>query len=106
MEDVRWLLKKWGFPILLLLFSVIAGVIYWGKMHMEEMKVAEEVWEPPVEIENAETVPEEQNVAKKSTESVYWFIPQASDELQKRKRSNYRVRFCQQQNRSKKSIRI
>ena len=59
MEDVRWLLKKWGFPILLLLFSVIAGVIYWGKMHMEEMKVAEEVWEPPVEIENAETVPEE-----------------------------------------------
>lgn len=81
MEDVRWLLKKWGFPILLLLFSVIAGVIYWGKMHMEEMKVAEEVWEPPVEIENAETVPEEQNVAKKSTESVYWFIPQASDEL-------------------------
>ena len=48
---------------------------------MEEMKVAEEVWEPPVEIENAETVPEEQNVAKKSTESVYWFIPQASDEL-------------------------
>lgn len=81
MEDVRWLLKKWGFPILLLLFSVIAGVIYWGKMHMEEMKVAEEVWEPPVEIENAETVPEEQNVAKKTTESVYWFIPQASDEL-------------------------
>ena len=52
MEDVRWLLKKWGFPILLLLFSVIAGVIYWGKMHTEEKKVAEEVWEAPVEIEN------------------------------------------------------
>jgi len=107
MEDVRWLLKKWGFPILLLLFSVIAGVIYWGKMHMEEMKVAEEVWEPPVEIENAETVPEEQNVAKKSTESVFGlFHKPVMSFFQKRKRSNYRVRFCQQQNRSKKSIRI
>ena len=95
MEDVRWLLKKWGFPILLLLFSVIAGVIYWGKMHMEEMKVAEEVWEPPVEIENAETVPEEQNVAKKiRSQFIGLFHQPAMSFFQKRKRRKYRVRFC------------
>ena len=47
MEDVKWLLKKWGFPMLVLLIVVIAGVICWGKLHKEEMKVAEEVWEPP-----------------------------------------------------------
>ena len=50
MEDVNWLLKKCGLPILILLFAVIAGVICWGKLHTEERKVAEEVWEPPVEI--------------------------------------------------------
>ena len=32
MEDVKWLLKKWGFLILMLL---IAGVICWGKLHTE-----------------------------------------------------------------------
>ena len=30
MEDVKWLLKKCGLPILILLFAVIAGVICWG----------------------------------------------------------------------------
>ena len=41
MEDVNWLLKKCGLPILILLFAVIAGVICWGKLHTEERKVAE-----------------------------------------------------------------
>ena len=81
MEDVRWLLKKWGFPILLLLFSVIAGVIYWGKMHTEEKKVAEEVWEAPVEIENRETVTEEETDTETSMESIYWFNPQSGEDL-------------------------
>ena len=79
MEDVKWLLKKCGLPILILLFAVIAGVICWGKLHTEERKVAEEVWEPPVEIENSEASIEED--AETSTESAYWFIPQASDDL-------------------------
>ena len=48
---------------------------------MEEMKVAEEVWEPPVEIENREAETEEAENAETSTESAYWFIPQASDDL-------------------------
>ena len=45
MEDVKWLLRKCGLLILLLLIFVIVGVICWGKMHEEEQKVAEEVWE-------------------------------------------------------------
>ena len=41
MEDVKWLLKKCGFPILLILIAVIAGVIYWGKLHTEETSTEE-----------------------------------------------------------------
>ena len=77
MEDVKWLLKKCGLPILILLFAVIAGVICWGKLHTEERKVAEEVWEPPVEMENSEATTEAD--AETSTESAYWFIPQSKD---------------------------
>ena len=53
MEDVKWLSEKWGLPILILLVTVIAGIICLGKLHTEEKKVAEEVWEPPVEIEDS-----------------------------------------------------
>ncbi|MBQ3163431.1 MAG: ATP F0F1 synthase subunit B, partial [Lachnospiraceae bacterium] len=77
MEDVRWLLRRFGLPILLLLIFVIVGVICWGKIHEEEQKVAEEVWEPPIEMENSEAATEAD--ADTSTESAYWFVPQASD---------------------------
>ena len=79
MEDVKWLLRRCGLPILLLLFFVIAGVFCWGKQHAEKQKVAEEVWEPPVEIENSEAETEEAENTETSTESAYWFIPQARD---------------------------
>ena len=46
MEDVKWLLRRCGLPILLLLIFVIAGVFCWGKLPAEKQKVAEEVWEP------------------------------------------------------------
>lgn len=59
MEDVKWLFKKCGLPILILLFVVIAGVICWGKLHTEERKMAEEVWESPMETPNSEVVSEE-----------------------------------------------
>ena len=81
MEDVKWLLRRCGLPILLLLFFVIAGVFCCGKLHAEKQKVAEEVWEPPIEIENSEAETEEAENAEISTESAYWFIPQASDDL-------------------------
>ena len=35
MEDVKWLLRKCGLPILLLLIFVIAGVVCWGELHTE-----------------------------------------------------------------------
>ena len=76
MEDVKWLLKKWGFLILMLL---IAGVICWGKLHTEKRKVAEEVWEPPAEIGDSEMITEEENDTETFTDSVYWFIPQSGD---------------------------
>ena len=43
MEDMKWLLRRCGLPISLLLIFVIVGVICWGKIHEEEQKVAEEV---------------------------------------------------------------
>ena len=79
MEDVKWLLKRCGFLILILLIVVIAGKICWGRLHTEEKKVAEEVWESPVEIEDSETVTEEENDTETSIDSAYWFIPQSSD---------------------------
>ena len=79
MEDVNWLLKKWGFPILMLLIAVIAGVLCCGKQHTEEQKAAEEVWEPPVEIKDSETITEEESDTETSIDSAYWLIPQASD---------------------------
>lgn len=79
MEEVKRLLKKWRFPIFILLILVIAGVICWGRLHTVEKKVAEEVWEPPVEIEDSETITEEENDTGTSTETAYWFIPQSSD---------------------------
>ena len=78
MEDVNWLLKKWGFPILMLLIAVIAGVLSCGKHHTEEQKAAEEVWEPPVEIKDSETITEEESDTETSIDSAYWLIPQAS----------------------------
>ena len=48
MEDVKWLIRKYGFFIVLMVIIVIIGSIVLGKRGSE--KNAEEVWEPPVEI--------------------------------------------------------
>ena len=79
MEDVKWLLKKWGFLIFILLTAGIAGAACWGRLHTEEKKVEEEVWEPPVEIEDGETIMEEENDVETSADSAYWFLPKSSD---------------------------
>ena len=54
-------------------------VLCCGKQHTEEQKAAEEVWEPPVEIKDSETITEEESDTETSIDSAYWLIPQASD---------------------------
>ena len=92
MEDVKWLLKKYGFLISLMVMIVIAGSIVWEKRDPE--KKAEEVWEPPVEIisghtsmpyGNEEEIPGN-NVVEESVEEIetesetsLWFLPQAEN---------------------------
>ena len=92
MEDVKWLIKKYGFFIVLMVILVIIGSIVLGKRGSE--KSAEEVWEPPVEI-NIDHSPvssggEEEilsnNISEESveeneteSESSLWFLPQAEN---------------------------
>lgn len=58
MEDVKWLLKKYGFFFLLLLIIVVMGSFFLG-MNDTNKKV-EEVWEQPVIIESEEAVIEDE----------------------------------------------
>ena len=60
MEDVKWLIKKYGFFIVLMVIIVITGNIVLGKRGSE--KNAEEVWEPPVIIESREAVKEDESM--------------------------------------------
>ena len=92
MEDVKWLIKKYGFFIVLMVIIVIIGSIVLGKRGSE--KNAEEVWEPPVEI-NIDHNPvssgseeeilsnniSEESVEENETESEtpLWFLPQAEN---------------------------
>ena len=90
MEDVKWLIKKYGFFIVLMVILVIIGSIVLGKRGSE--KNAEEVWEPPVEI-NIDHNPvssgseeeilsnniSEESVEENETESSLWFLPQAEN---------------------------
>lgn len=78
MEDVKWLIKKWGLLILVVLLVAIAGTLYWDTLHTKNRKIAEAVWEPPVEIESS-TAAETDGNTETSTESAYWLIPQAND---------------------------
>ena len=92
MEDVKWLLKKYGSLIALMVIIVITGSIVLGKRSSE--RNAEEVWEPPVEI-NIDHNPvssgseeeilsnniSEESVEENETESEtpLWFLPQAEN---------------------------
>lgn len=89
MEDVKWLLKKYGFLIVMLIVIVVIISIVLGKRSSE--KSAEEVWEPPVEIpfsnENEilsnniaeENIEESETESESDTESSLWFLPQAEN---------------------------
>lgn len=60
MEDVKWLLKRYGSFIVLMVVLVITGSIALGKRDTE--RNTEEVWEPLVVIENTEAVKENESV--------------------------------------------
>ncbi len=79
MEDVKWLIKKGGIPLLALLLIVIVGLVCWDKSHVDNEKMPEEVWEPPVEMDSNENIIIENNNVEDSIESPYWFVPQASE---------------------------
>ena len=53
MEDVKWLIKKYGFLIVLMVIIVIIESIIFVKRESE--KNAQEVWEPPVEMSSDHT---------------------------------------------------
>ena len=91
MEDVKWLLKKYGSLIALMVIIVITGSIVLGKRSSE--RNAEEVWEPPIEILSDNTsVPsggnkevsgntaagegEEESETESDSEMDLWFLPQ------------------------------
>ncbi len=79
MEDVKWLLKKWGVIFLILTLAVITGVFLGKSRNENRKKVSEEVWEPPVEISsnNVMEVNTGESETESETESPLWFLPQA-----------------------------
>ena len=60
MEDVKWLLKRYGSFIVLIVVLVITGSIALGKRDTE--RNTEEVWEPPVVIKSTEAVKEDEPI--------------------------------------------
>lgn len=60
MEDVKWLLKRYGSLIALMAVIVITGSIALGKR--DTKRNAEEVWEPPVVIESTEAVKKDESI--------------------------------------------
>ena len=60
MEDVKWLLRRYGSFIVLMAVIVIMGGIALGKRDTE--RNTEEVWEPPAVIENTEAVKEDEPI--------------------------------------------
>ena len=93
MENIKWLLKKYGSFIALMGIIVITGGIVLGKRSSE--RNAEEMWEPPIEIlsENASVLSggnkeisgntvagegeeESETESDSEMESSLWFLPQ------------------------------
>lgn len=88
MEDVKWLIKKWGIFFLILLLSVIMGSFAVGHWSREKQKESEEVWEPSIEIFSEFTAVEADSSGEiqgndidgeTATESSLWFLPQAEN---------------------------
>jgi len=78
MEDVKWLVRKFGLLFMVLLITMIAGIIFWGKMCGIHKNLVEEVWEPPVEIQSIKVIDDEDSTTEDSEESAYWFLPETT----------------------------
>ena len=81
MEDIKWLFRKYGIVILIMIFVISAGIIIIEQRKKQEFQ-AEEVWEPSIVIENIrekESERENSVVDSSTTESPYWIIPQAEE---------------------------
>lgn len=80
MEDIKWLLRKGGFFFGVLLIAVLAGGLVLEHLNKKQDKVAEEVWEPPVVISSNEIeATSTEETIEETTDSLLWFLPQASD---------------------------
>ncbi len=71
MEDIKWLFRKCGIPILIVLIMAITRIV------IREQK-GEKVWKPPIEIENSKITEKSEN-EEDVTESAHRFIPKSSD---------------------------
>lgn len=81
MEDVKWLLKKWGIFFLVLLAAVIVSSTLLERRSIKEKNAAEDVWEPPVEISSNKIDAVDTEGTESQAESSLWFIPQTSNSL-------------------------
>lgn len=82
MEDVKWLIKKWGILLAVLSIVVIVCSMYLGHNGKKTIGEPEEVWEPPVEITSNETeTASEEATTEEKSESSLWLFPQVSYSL-------------------------
>lgn len=54
MEDIKWLIRKWGLFLFILLVVAIVGCLSLKGLESNERKIGEDIWEPPVEITSKE----------------------------------------------------
>ncbi|MCM1499632.1 MAG: DUF6070 family protein [Clostridium sp.] len=86
MEDVKWLLKKWGVIFGALFIVIIAASLIVGHWNRKNKNTSEEVWEPPVEIfteniaiqsDDKEEISDNDIGEESGSETALWFLPQA-----------------------------
>lgn len=79
MEDVKWLSKKSGILLLILLAIVIVKSKFQNETEKRNNTVAEEVWEPPVKIQSVKIEEDSEITLTESEEDAYWFLPEVEN---------------------------
>lgn len=76
MEDIRWIIKKYGiYIVILFIAAIIICILLWKK---DSDNIVEEVWEPPVEIPSNQPEPTEE-IKEEQSDSSLWFLPQVRE---------------------------